>query len=195
MKIEIEYNGSIAICKINGKPFYEGSIDEKVFAVEAFRTIIKGWNRERRINSRKTPKFKVGDWVVFNGLTLYIKEIVKGYYITISKGGITNSYDWDIDNLARLWTIADVTDGDVLAAGDWVCIFRKFHINGFPKCHCHYDLTLGKFKVDTDSYMSCGVDIYPATEEQRELLFAKMNEAGYKWDSDKKELREIKKIG
>lgn len=56
MTIEIEYNGSIAICKINGKPFYEGSIDDKVFAVEAFRTVIKDWNRERRINSRRTPK-------------------------------------------------------------------------------------------------------------------------------------------
>lgn len=55
MEIEIEYNGSIAICKIDGKPFYEGSIDEKEFAVEAFRTIIKDWNRERRI-SRRTRK-------------------------------------------------------------------------------------------------------------------------------------------
>lgn len=48
MKIEIEYNGSIAICKIDGKPFYEGSIDEKVFAVEAFRTIIKDWERQNK---------------------------------------------------------------------------------------------------------------------------------------------------
>ena len=56
MTIEIEYNGSIAICKINGKPFYEGSIDDKVFAVEAFRTVIKDWNRKRRINSRRNSK-------------------------------------------------------------------------------------------------------------------------------------------
>ena len=56
MKIEIEYNGSIAICKIDGKPFYEGSIDDKVFAMEAFRTIIKDWNRERRISSKRNPK-------------------------------------------------------------------------------------------------------------------------------------------
>lgn len=56
MKIEIEYNGSIAICKIDGKPFYEGSIDDKVFAMEAFRTIIKDWNRERRISGKRTPK-------------------------------------------------------------------------------------------------------------------------------------------
>ena len=34
-------------------------------------------------------------------------------------------------------------------------------------------------------------EIYPATKEQRELLFKKMKEAGYEWDSDKKELRKI----
>lgn len=48
MEIEIEYNGSIAICKIDGKPFYEGSIDEKEFAVEAFRTIINDWKRNKK---------------------------------------------------------------------------------------------------------------------------------------------------
>jgi hypothetical protein len=29
---------------------------------------------------------------------------------------------------------------------------------------------------------------YPATKEQRDLLFQKMKEAGYEWDSNKKEL-------
>ena len=33
---------------------------------------------------------------------------------------------------------------------------------------------------------------YPATKEQRDLLFAKMKEAGYEWDAEKKELRKIK---
>jgi len=33
---------------------------------------------------------------------------------------------------------------------------------------------------------------YPATKEQRDLLFKKMKEAGYEWDAEKKELRKIK---
>ena len=57
------------------------------------------------------PKFKVGDWIVFNGFVLYVKKVVNGFYITISKGGIPNSYDWDIDNIARLWTIQDANYG------------------------------------------------------------------------------------
>ena len=31
----------------------------------------------------------------------------------------------------------------------------------------------------------------PATKEQRDLLFAKMKEAGYEWNGEKKELRKI----
>ena len=53
------------------------------------------------------PKFKVGDRIVFNGLVLLIKEVVQGYYRTISVNGIPHSYDWDIDNVARLWTAQD----------------------------------------------------------------------------------------
>lgn len=32
---------------------------------------------------------------------------------------------------------------------------------------------------------------YPATKEQRDLLFKKMKEAGYEWDAEKKELHKI----
>ena len=31
-------------------------------------------------------------------------------------------------------------------------------------------------------------EVTPATKEQCDLLFAKMKEAGYEWDNDKKEL-------
>jgi hypothetical protein len=34
-------------------------------------------------------------------------------------------------------------------------------------------------------------DIKPATKEQRDFLFTKMKEAGYEWDSEKKELKKI----
>ena len=34
-------------------------------------------------------------------------------------------------------------------------------------------------------------NIHPATKEQRDLLFAKMQEAGYEWDDGKKELKKI----
>lgn len=36
------------------------------------------------------------------------------------------------------------------------------------------------------------MDIHPATKEQRDLLLQKMKEAGYKWDTEKKELKKEK---
>lgn len=37
------------------------------------------------------------------------------------------------------------------------------------------------------------MDILPATKEQRDLLFQKMKEAGYMWDTEKKKLKKIDK--
>ena len=38
--------------------------------------------------------------------------------------------------------------------------------------------------ITTDKYV-------PATKEQRNTLFAKMKEAGYEWDAEKKELKKV----
>ena len=142
------------------------------------------------------PKFHEGEYIVFNGMTLYVKEVVKGFYRTISKGGITNSYDWDIDNIARLWNIADAKDGDVLSCdskyGQEIGIVKKYigKYGGCDKCfetYCFVDWD-GIFRVG--EYMG-SQNIHPATKEQRELLFQKMKEAGYEWDEKKKELRKI----
>ena len=35
---------------------------------------------------------------------------------------------------------------------------------------------------------------YPATKEQRDLLFQKMNEAGYEWDAEHKQLKKINSV-
>jgi len=48
MKIEIDYNGSLAACKVDGKPFSECDVNEQVFAMDAFRTIIKDWERQNK---------------------------------------------------------------------------------------------------------------------------------------------------
>ena len=82
-------------------------------------------------------------------------------------------------------------DGDVLASGHLVFIFKAIH-GVWLNCHCsaHND---GSFIADsydlmTNKYFS---EVHPATKEQRDFLFAKMKEAGYEWDAEKKELRKI----
>lgn len=134
------------------------------------------------------PKFKVGDWIVFNGLVLYVKKVVNGFYITISKGGIPNSYDWDIDNIARLWTIKDAKDGDILATSAGAFIYNGN--NGVGSCtesYCGIN-TLGSFKTGVEHHWT-GKKVYPATKEQRDSLMKAMNKAGYEWDTEKKELK------
>ena len=150
---------------------------------------------EQKPNNK--PKFNVGDWIVFNGLILLVNEVVQGYYRTISIGGIRNSYDWDIDNMARLWTLQEAKDGDVLTVKD-----RPFIYNGEVNPlsvggYCGIDIN-NIFKINEErlGYGSQGWtmfdgDIYPATKEQRELLFQKMKKSGYTFNFEKKELKKI----
>lgn len=180
---------------------------------EMYNIIREGLEQQSEQNhdDKIEPKFKVGDWIVFNGLTLYINEVVQGYYRTISIGGTPNSYDWDIDNAARLWTIKDATDGDVLAV-DWyegddswekIIIFKKYHnkgIEGLINAPCveGYGNTYKNRKIafvdeEVPYFSKTWTDnLHPATKEQRELLFEKMQETDYEWNAEKKVLEGIK---
>lgn len=101
-----------------------------------------------------------------------------------------NGYKWDAEKKCLI-ELPKFKNGDILAAGDWVFIFKELHTNGSPRCYCHYDLTLEEFKVDTNSYMAYGGDICLATKEQQDLLFSKMKGAGYKWNAEKKCLEKL----
>lgn len=144
------------------------------------------------------PQFKVGDWVVVkNGGNFSSNNYVE--QITMIKDDGKHkliwltSKTWVDDDYIRLWTIEDAKDGDVLACSDWLFILKQFNVKGNNhKTYCHYDLTLNRFKDDTDSYMVSGSDeFHPANKVQRALFFAKMKESGYEWDAEKKELKKV----
>ena len=163
------------------------------------KSALEALQEETVDNANKVePKFKKGDWVVFNGLTLYINEVVKGYYRTISKGGTPNSYDWDIDNAARLWTIKEARDGDVLVCeSGWTCIFKALVNEETFSSYCFMDSTewfCGQgsecHTLKEEFVKAYNGKIQPAKKEQRALFFKKMQESGYEWNADKKELVE-----
>ena len=188
-------------CALNG---YDSTArfateEEKQKLFDAIKLNGYKWNAETKtLEKLVEPKFKVGDWVVFNGFTLYIKEVIKGFYRTISKGGIVNSYDWDIDNIARLWVIQDAKDGDVLANDHNILILKElaydWSSNGTSysvKAYCGIKPN-GNFEIGKDNWCFCGtLHIHPATKEQRDALMKAMNDAGYVWDAEKKELRRL----
>lgn len=144
------------------------------------------WDIEKKM-LKNIPKFKAGDWIIFNGLTLYINEVAKGYYRTISKGGIPNSYDWNIDNAARLWTINEARDGDILRLGDVIAIFKKYIGQEKCICYCSFCEDGNGFEIPIengeDNVYGC-IDTTPATKEQRDLLFTRMKESNYMWDEN-----------
>ena len=135
------------------------------------------------------PKFKVGDWVVKGDTIAQILDIQEQYYVGLDINGkdFTSSRFLNDDKI-HLWTIKDAKDGDVLKEDSCTFIIERMKSDGTAIIHCclfddgDFDLgsTLG-FDVDST---------YPATKEQRDLLFAKMRESGYEWDSEKKELLE-----
>lgn len=104
------------------------------------------------------------------------------------------------ENEYRLWAIQDARDGDVLVCYSEVKgktieqagIFKQY-VGRHGGCSNAF---LAHTGIDWDGniiingYMG-STNILPATKEQRDLLFAKMKEAGYQWDDDKKELRKI----
>ena len=132
-------------------------------------------------------KFHEGDWIIFNGLTLLIEEVVQGYYKTVSIDGIHNSYDWGINNAARLWTIQDAKDGDVLTCystkkGEPIMqtgIFKQYMTNN---CFLAYIGIDWDGNLKTDFYMGNtmmgstigSTNIFPATKGWREYFFTQV---------------------
>lgn len=132
------------------------------------------------------PKFKVGDWVVFdNGNVEHI----------ISVG--THGYTFDdgdyllhdkCDKIAHLWSIADAKNGDVLTWDDTSCVVLFKNIKN-SKCFISYCFANDiSFEIGTSH---CIKGCHPATKKQRDLLFDKMKEVGYEWDAEKKKLKNI----
>lgn len=91
-------------------------------------------------------------------------------------------------------------DGDIIGFNDcthndgsyidWVGIYRHQSNDFINHQHFFHCVATSKntFRIGGSWRVFTA---YPATKEQRDLLFRKMKEAGYQWDADKKELRKI----
>ena len=145
------------------------------------------------------PKFKTGEWVVNRfGDVWHIDSFDKKNY-QVSNGDKYCYFPIEKQNEMHLWTIQDAKDGDVLyhsdTASNGIFIFKELLEYEFGKkviCYCDYDSEDG-FCLG-ESHTCCWTDakiLHPATKEQCNTLFAKMKEAGYEWDAEKKELKKV----
>lgn len=162
---------------------------------------------EQKHTDKVEPKFKVGDWITNDYCVGKVIELTNDAYLLDTGQDIPFSCKHNV----HLWTIEDAKDGDVLACdinkaeigGDveklpnivsTIFNFKKLiNIKDYIHSYCHlYDKRfLGLQR--TMYYNSFVYNISPATKEQRELLFQKIKEAGYEWDTEKKELKKKEK--
>ena len=145
------------------------------------------------------PKFKVGDWVVYEcgeeTATLQIARIVGKTYV-FSDGTTLSVADEDT---LRLWDInKDAKGGDVLYAKssyfkEYLFMFSSFTGDNVISTHFGYDVFHGTFdkKLTRFGRKEDFISVTPATKGQRDLLFQKMKETGYEWDAEKKKLKKI----
>ena len=127
------------------------------------------------------PKFKVGDWVVDNKNGI-VKQI-----LSYKHGVYKHTYGYSVkifENEWRMWTINDAKDGDVLYSKKHNLLWLH---KDLKQCYSCINLNYNNISISTDIIIP--KDVYPATKEQRDLLFQKMKNAGYEWDEKKKELK------
>lgn len=167
---------------------------------------LESWNEflEEQGEQKVEPKFKVGDWVITNKKHIWYvaetPETTSYLYRLINQYGKVEVAEFEaVDEKARLWTIQDAKDGDVLCYKDEISLYKhdiknctkqETTFGGFVY-YCCYD---GK-RFITDSLYSLTeqdkMDIHPSTKEQRDTLEKAMTDAGWKFDFDKKELKKI----
>lgn len=134
------------------------------------------------------PKFKVGDWITDGDLHCKITDVLDDRYIVDTKFAKRSAILFKCENNYHLWTIQDAKDGDVLASSLSIFIFKRIYMAGKPEVYC---------AVMDGSFIRCpegcwtNEQYYPATREQRNILFQKMKENGYEWDDENKELKKI----
>lgn len=141
-------------------------------------------------NEMVESMFKAGDWVVRTDGENFCNG---SKYAQITK--IDNWKYWlDSDSWVkamdiRLWSIEDAKDGDVLEFEDHgrlVTGIVSFVNKTTGKVYVSCLLEDNKFKIGV-FYNLDTVKPHPATKEQRNFLERAMTDAGYIWNSEKKE--------
>ena len=156
----------------------------------------RDWDKFTAPWYKKKPehKFHEGDWVVYNNDICQIVKHEEGCNKLVTVFGIEKELVNERNlSTARLWTIQDAKDGDVLACNEEILIFKSYSAQECISLYCLYNGHTNNFhsKEVIDILMTTRNKIYPATKEQRDILFRKIKEAGYKWNVKTKTLEKL----
>ena len=180
--------------------FFEDEDDWKVVvnaeAVEGEKKLFDYENahiQQMDFAPKQEPKFEVGDWVARNSSCKYaawkITDIVNEYVKLVNEyGEVAETAIYHLNDNYHLWTIQDAKNGDVLFSS---CCGLLWIYKNDRECHVGCNLNYQSDNIVMDNAICIPTDATPASQAQRDLLFAKMKEAGWEWDGEKKELRKI----
>ena len=149
---------------------------------------------EHKPADKVEPKFHEGDWIIHQGTeNIYqVVSIIDNKYQLKYSDNYTVQKCADVDRCARFWDITkDAKDGDVLEFGDHgrLVVGIVSYINkSTGKVDVYCLLENNKFKVG-NYYSLDTINPHPASIEKRDTLMRAMADAGYEWDSEKKELK------
>lgn len=144
-------------------------------------------------------KFKKGQWItdkILNSTGCIIGIDNNRYEIELTDGSKAfPNIDYIDSRNFHLWTIEDAKPGDIIISkckynkDIWVSIFS--HLDVEQKVvwsYCGGCLSDGYFDKESAYLKLVRFDFYPATSEQKNILWQKMREKGYKWNSRTKEV-------
>ena len=180
--------------------FFESEDDNTTYSLAQKKDII-AWleNQGKKYTDKNKPRFNVGDWIVDKfGDSWHIDSLDKKNYQVSDGKGNYNYFPISKQDEMHLWTIQDARDGDVLSFYSeyktnkivQVGIIEKY-VGKIGGCSNTFKIYVGMNwdnNLQIGKYMGCS-NIYPATKEQRNALMKEINDTGYDWDIENKELR------
>lgn len=160
----------------------------------------RDWSKFTALWLKNDPEYKFheGDWVVYNNDICKIVKREEGCNKLVTVFGIEKELVNERNlSTARLWTIEDAKDGDVLVHSsfmfdDFIFIYNNTSI---LQAYCYYSNERNLFIIE-DRGHHCHwnmQEVTPATKEQRDLLFQIIKELGYKWNVETKTLEKLVK--
>ena len=150
---------------------------------------------KRKSADKIEPTFNVDDWVVNKfGDSWHIDSLDKKNYQVSDGKGNYNYFPISKQDEMHLWTIQNGKDGDILACNEEILLFKSYSAQGRISLYCWYNGHTNNFhgKEVIDILLTTRNKVCPATKEQRDALMKAMNDAGYEWDAEKKELKKEK---
>lgn len=135
----------------------------------------------------EATKFNVGDWIINDngGRAWLITAITSDcYWLQDVQGHRERAYHGAVDTCFHLWTLKDAKPGNILVSTD-SCrpfIFKGFYYDGAPTAYCGIDTTDSIYISDNDLPWTRDT-VRPATYEERQQFFNRLEEEGYKWDA------------